>query len=191
MDYKPEVFVEQFLLVKHFLYHLTYFRELSMASRRCQIQSELWTHTIDAHLIQATMIWGMVFGSDGCNPTHWKNLSDENCKELQASFRQRLCEVTGLSTDQWSDYCSEITSFRNRYVAHRELNYDEPVPGFTIALDIALLYDRWVREIIAPDILEEPPLDQFIKALRAAVVPLIEKLYSITIEYNTTAEQFA
>ena len=133
----------------------------------------------------------MVFGSDGCNPTHWKNLSDEDCKELQSSFRQRLCEVIGLSTDRWNEYWLEITSFRNRYVAHRELNYDEPVPGFTTALDIALFYDRWVREIISPDILEEPPLDQFVKALRAAVVPLIEKLFSITIEYNTTTEQFA
>ena len=86
MGYNPDVFIEQFPLVKRFLYHLLYYRTLHEAYIRNQLQSEFWTHTIDAHLLQALINWCMVFGSDGCNPTHWKKLSLTQSHELQEGF---------------------------------------------------------------------------------------------------------
>ena len=190
MDYKPELFVEQFPLVKRFIYHLTYSREISSVAKRHKLQSELWTHTINAHILQASITWCMVFGSDRCNQTHWKKLSDAVGEDLQSSFQQKLSVETGMTSAQWKAYWHEITKFRNEYAAHRELNYDKPVPNFDRALEVALCYDKWIREVIAPHILEEPPLEQFVKELRVMVVPLIEKLISITKEYNNTPVRF-
>ena len=189
MNYKPELFIEQYPLVKRFMYHLAYFQEISNASKIHQQQSEFWTHTINAHLIQASIIWCMVFGSDGCNQTHWKNLSEVACEDLQSSFQQKLHIETGMNLDQWNTYWHKMTEFRNQYAAHRELNYDKPVPSFSMALRIALCYDKWIREVISPHILDEPPLEQFVKELRVMVVPLIEKLISTTKEYNSTTKQ--
>ena len=188
-EYDPEIFVEQFPLVKLFLYHIIYFHEINKIYNSIHLESVLWTYTINAHLLQATMTWCMVFGAEGCNQTHWKRLSKRDCEKLQSSFRKRLEEVTGISLDQWNDYWSEITTFRNKYVAHRELKYDNPVPNFSNAINIALFYDKWIREIIAPDILEEPPLEKFVNKLKSSTVPLIEKLLTITKEYNLSTEQ--
>ncbi|EFK06422.1 conserved hypothetical protein [delta proteobacterium NaphS2] len=118
----------------------------------------------------------MVFGAEGCNQTHWKKISEKGCEHLQSSFRSKLQKATGLSFDEWNGYWSEMTTFRNKYVAHRELNYDKPVPDFSNAITVALFYDQWIREIIAPDFLEEPPLEEFLIKLKSSVAPLIEKL---------------
>jgi len=187
--YSPEIFVEQFPLVKLFLYHITYFRGIKRACNSVQLESAFWTYTINAHLLQATVTWCMVFGAKGCNQIHWKRLSEKDCDELQSSFRKRLQEVTGLSLDLWNDYWSEITTFRNKYVVHRELRYDKPVPDFSNAITVALFYDRWIRETIAPDILQEPALEEFVIGLKSSTVPLIEKLLAITKEYNISTEQ--
>lgn len=53
------------------------------------------------------------------------------------------------------------SDFRNEYVAHRELNYKKPVPYFDPALEVAYVYDGWIRDIISPDVFEEPPLNEF------------------------------
>lgn len=176
-------------MVKLFLYHIVYFREIKKVYNSIQLKSVLWAYTINAHILQATMTWCMVFGSEGCNQIHWKRLSKKDCEKLQSSFRKRLQEVTGISSDRWNDYWSEITTFRNKYVAHRELNYDEPVPDFSNAITVALFYDQWVREIIAPDILQEPPLEEFVAKLKSLTVPLIEELLTVTKEFNISTEQ--
>ncbi|MFA5323579.1 MAG: hypothetical protein WC373_12985, partial [Smithella sp.] len=187
--YKPEIFIEQYPLVKRFIYHLIYFREISEVKKRYRMQSDFWTHTINAHLIQASITWCMVFGSDGCNQTHWKKLSEVACEDLQSSFQQKLHVETGMTSAHWKTYWHEMTEFRNKYGAHRELNYDKPVPSFTEALDVALCYDRWIREVISPHILEEPPLEQFVKKLKEAFIPFIEKLTQAAKEYNETKKQ--
>ena len=188
-EYNLEIFVEQFPLVKLFMRHIVYYREINKACKAIQLKSVLWTYTINVHLLQAAITWCMVFGAEGCNQTHWKKLSEKDCEELQSSFRNRLQEVTGLSLEQWNNYWLEITTFRNKYVAHRELNYDKPVPNFSNAITVALFYDQWIREIIAPDILAEPPLEEFLIKLKSSIVPLIEKLLSVTKEYNMSTEQ--
>ena len=188
-EYNPEIFVEQFPLVRLFLYHVVYFREIKKVYNSIELKSVLWTYTINAHLLQATINWCMVFGAEACNQTHCKRLSERDCEELQSSFRKRLQEVTDINLDRWNGYWSEITTFRNKYVAHRELNYDKPVPDFSNAITVALFYDQWIREIIAPDIFEEPPLEEFVIKLKSSVVPLIEKLLTVTKEYNISTEQ--
>jgi hypothetical protein len=172
MEYNSDVFCEQFPIVKRFLYHLVCYRELFRAYLDLQLKSEFWTHTIDAHLLQAAILWCMVFDSDGCNPTHWKKLSAHDSEALKESFRQGLFNKTELTQESWQMYWEKINRFRGGYAAHRELNYSEPVPDFNIAQDVAYFYDQWIREVIEPDIFDELPLKESLRRMQEEIKPL-------------------
>jgi hypothetical protein len=180
MDYDADVFCEQFPIVKRFLYHLTCYKELYRVYQELDLKSEFWTHTIDAHLLQACILWCMVFGSDGCNPTHWKKLCEEDLDSLQKSFREGLFQKTSLTQETWLAYWKMINDFRNKYSAHREPRYSKPVPNFKLAQEIAYYYDEWIRGIIAPDIFEEPPLEKSVLIMQKRIRPLITNFLSIT-----------
>jgi len=186
MHYDPDVFVIQFPLAKKFVYHVTYYRTLLNEYQKYGIKCEFWTHTIDAHLLQAAILWCMLFGSDGCNPTHWKNLSTDQSDELKRSFRDGLPQSTGINGEHWVQYHKEMTDFRNEYVAHRELQYKKPVPNFDIALKVVYYYDHWIRGIIVPDVMEEPLLEKTTIKLKA-MEPLINKLIETTKAYYENA----
>src|SRR3990172_2987980 len=134
MDYKPDIFVGQFPIVKRFVYHFVYYQELSRAYKESRLASSFWTHTIDAHLLQAAIQWCMVFGAGGSNPTHWKHLSKENVEELQYSFREDLPTHVGITYPGFQQYWKEMRDFRDTYAAHRDLRYQKAVPHFSIAL---------------------------------------------------------
>ena len=171
MQYKPEIFCEQFPLVKYFVCHLTYYRELHHKYREIEPKSTFWTFTIDAHLVRAVIYWCMVFGSEGCNPTHWKHLSEGNVDYLRKSFRQSLFRYTNFTPSTWDTYWREMVNFRNEYVAHRELNYNKPVPYLDPSLEVAYVYDGWIRDIIYHDVLEEPPLKESGTELQRSIKP--------------------
>jgi hypothetical protein len=137
MKYESNVFIEQFPIVKSFVYHLVYYRSLGAAYRKHKLQYEFWTYTIDAHLLQSAIYWCMVFGSHGCNPTHWKHLSKSQSKDLQQNFREGLRKQIGIDWHTWKDYWKDVIDFRSKYVAHRELNFAKPVPNFDTALKVA------------------------------------------------------
>ena len=188
IHYNPDVFMEQFPLVKRFLYHLLYYRALHEAYSRNQLQSEFWTHTIDAHLLQALINWCMVFGSDGCNPTHWKKLSLTQSNDLQESFRTGLIKYAGISWAEWEDYWEKMTAFRGKYAAHRELDFNSPVPEFDIALKVAHYFDDWIRQVISPDSFEEPPLRESEMRISQTLAPLVDKLIAVTKEFQHNSE---
>ncbi len=183
MQYQPEIFREQFPLVKYFVCHLTYYRVLNHQYREIGLKSPFWTFTIDAHLSRAVILWCMVFGTDE-NPTHWKNLSGTDAEHLRESFREALFRQTQFTPLTWNKYWKEMVSFRNEYVAHHELSYSKPVPYLDRALEVAYIYDRWIREIISPDVFEEPPLEKFVAQLHTAIKPLMAKLLAKTKQYE-------
>ena len=184
MEYKSEIFVEQFSIVKRFAYHYVYYRELSQAYKESRLASSFWTHSIDAHLLEAVIQWCMVFGADGRNPLHWKHLSQENSEELQESFRRDLPEHTGITYFKFEQYWAEIKDFRDKYAAHREPQYSEPVPDFSLALRVAYFYDAWIRKIISPDIFEEPALEESVAKLERALPSLLATFMTVTAQYN-------
>jgi hypothetical protein len=181
MPYRREVFVEQGPLVDRFVKHLIHHRSLKPWLVRTKVKSPFWGDTSDAHLLQACIYWCKVFGSDGANPTHWKHLSAHDSKALQESFRIGLYLSLGITPAEWKEYWEEVVSFRNKYVAHHELGYSEPVPKLDRALEVAFYYDDWIRNLIFPDIFGEPPLRQVVEQLRhnveedlgAAMQPLL------------------
>jgi hypothetical protein len=127
--------------------------------------------TSGAHLFAATTSWCMVFGSDGCNQTHWKQLSLNERERLVQCFREGLFQETGLDEERWQRYWKSVTEFRNKFVAHRELHFSEPV-DFDMAVEVACYYDKWVRQIISPAILVKPPLKLVALSLRDST-PLV------------------
>ena len=180
MNYEPEVFRNQFPIVKWFVYHLIYYRVLSEGQREHRLQNEFWTLTIDAHLLRATINWCMVFGSDKSNPTHWKRLSITKSEALYPSFREGLYDATGLDGSRWQEYWKGMTDFRNKYAAHRELQFASPVPNFDTALVVAYYYDTWVRRVISPHTFAEPTLESFALSLQQSVAPLLRKLLGVS-----------
>jgi hypothetical protein len=184
MKYKPDIFVEQFPIVKRFVYHLVYYKELWRAYSESQLASSFWTHTVDAHLLQAAIQWCMVFGTDGCNPTHWKHLSDEAPTDLKNRFRADLPGHVGITYPDFEQYWREMKDFRDNYAAHRELKYQKAVPKFGIALKVAYFYDHWIREVISPDVFEEPPLEESVTKLKKALPPFLATLMTVTSQYD-------
>lgn len=180
MNYEPEVFTNQFPIVKRFVYHLIYYRALSECQKEHRLQNEFWTLTTDAHLLRATINWCMVFGSHKSNSTHWKRLSITESETLYRSFREGLFNATGLDGNRWQEYWKGMTDFRNKYAAHHELHFASLVPNFDTALVVAYYYDNWVRRVISPHTFAEPPLESFALSLQQSVAPLIRKLFGVT-----------
>jgi hypothetical protein len=157
MPYNRDVFATLMPQIDAFVKHLICHR----ATRRHCDPLPLhiyWSLTSDAHLLQAIVCWCKVFGATGTNETHWQNLTQVDVANLQESFRDELHSRLGLEIADWARYHTEITNFRNKYVAHTEINYSQPVPDLNLALKIAFVFDEWVRSVIAPDTLDEQPL---------------------------------
>jgi hypothetical protein len=175
MDYNTPVFQKQFPLVKWFIYHLMYYRELRCDEARFK-KSPFWVFTTDAHLLQATNYWCMVFGSHASNPTHWKHLAvhEGDQKELRQGFKKAVLAQTGFTEEEWTKYWKEMVTFRNKYVVHRD-NFKDPVPNFDIALEVVYAYDGWIR-IIFPGHWQEPPLKKSTQQAKQDVRVFIDEL---------------
>ena len=80
-----------------------------------------------------------------------------------------------------------MNDFRGGYATHRELNYSKPVPEFKTAEAVVYFYDEWIRELIDPDIFEEPPLKESVSLMQKEIRPLVMHYLSETklIKANT------
>jgi hypothetical protein len=124
----------------------------------------------------------MVFGSHGCNPTHWTKLSLNEQERLAQSFREGLFQETDLDEERWQQYWKDMTEFRDKFVAHREIHFVPTPPKFDTALAVAYYYDKWVRKIISPDTLNGPSLERFAMFQKESITPLVDKLLGVTEE---------
>jgi len=169
MAYQKEVFVQQLPLVDRFARHLIHYRVIRSNPTSHWRRSWFWSDTYDAHLLQASMYWCMGFGSQGQNLTHLRHLAVDRADDLQNSFRDRLLADLRISESEWKAYWKEMLAFRNKYVAHREPGFKQPVPVFDRALETAFSYDEWVREVIHPDLLDSPPLRQLVSEWQRSI----------------------
>lgn len=96
---------------------------------------------------------------------------------------------TDMEWPQWQGYWREMTAFRNRFVAHRELDFEQPVPSFDLALAVAFYYDRWIRMVIWPDHFDEPSLEESAIKLGRTVGPLVSRLLQETSKYDQRSER--
>lgn len=184
MTYRKEVFQQQVPLVDRFVRHLLHHRAIKAANNTQWTRSWFWADTCDAHLLQATICWCMVFGSHGQNPTHLRRLAVGQSEELQKSFRVKLLTTLQISEPEWITYWNEMLAFRNKFAAHRELAFNAAVPILDRALEAALSYDDWVRGVIYPDVLGGPALRKSVSQWQEALAIEISRAIDAS-----TAEQ--
>ena len=172
MKYDVEVFRNQYPIVEQFLRNFVCYRELCEAYLAVDLTSAFWTWTINAHICEATIQWCMVFGSDGNNPTHWKKLCvTEQQNDFEEAFRNGLYQSTDLTPETWPSYGEQMRNFRGQYVAHRELAIPVPVPDLDTARKVVFFYDKWIRDLILPEVTEKPLLEDLMQTIIREVKP--------------------
>jgi len=175
----------QYQVIVSFVHHLAYYTVLKRCYDQSGSKSEFWTRTIDAHLLTAIMYWCMVFGADS-NQVHWKKVAADD--EARCSFRRHLLCAIELTREQWETYWSEMTTFRNKYAAHR---IDAPVypsvPNMDVALAAATAYDEWFRTSVTVSF-QEPSLraryDRLIRVSGGTFTKLISAGPLVDAEYE-------
>ncbi|OPZ92208.1 MAG: hypothetical protein BWY74_01695 [Firmicutes bacterium ADurb.Bin419] len=171
MVYNDEVYSTLFPLMRNFLYHYLSYKELIQAYKSLPGDSEFWVYTCDAHLQMASITWCMVFG-DNSNEPHWKNL------ELnEDEFRSVLFRECQIDENDWKEYWNTMRTFRNKYVAHRELNnFNDPVPFLDLAYKAVIILDLWIRDQISPDINENEPFNCLAEVYNKNIKSTIRKV---------------
>jgi hypothetical protein len=176
----------QYQMLVSFVHHLAYSRVLRSLYNELQQKSEFWTRTIDAHLLRAVIDWCMVFGTDS-SEIHWKKVIVD--KEMQCAFRQRLLKLGKFKSDQWDDYWDDMTTFRNKYAAHRTAEEIYPTtPMMDTAFLVCLTYDHWIRDWLRESqnaVFDEPSLEERYER----VTHTSQKLLKPLVELGPTDEQ--
>lgn len=160
MEYNFEIFGPQYQAVLFFVQHLAYCRGLKPALDNIADHKEFWVSTTDGHLKLATIAWCKVFGSRK-EDIHWAKTPTGNIpKDAKDDFRLKLFSNTGFTQVQWEKYHTNMLAFRDKYVAHLDLNnrFNEPVPFFDPALQVAYAYEDWARELTKEVIWNQPTL---------------------------------
>jgi hypothetical protein len=142
MTYNEEVFNRQYPTVVFFVQHLAYYKGLKIASDRITDHKVFWASTTDSHLKLATIAWCNVFGSHK-EDMHWtKTLAGKTVQQAYDDFYFRVLAKTGFSQPEWEDYHRAMLTFRDKYVAHVDLQnlFKGPVPHFDPALLVAYTY---------------------------------------------------
>lgn len=169
--YKREIFEFQYVAVHEFVRHLAYYR---VARESADHTSPFWFHTTDAHAKMAVLEWCKVFGACGPNNIHWQKLSEEDSERLKQSFRTVLFARTQLSPPDWKSYHQNMCAFRDCYVAHTDAEKDTPTfPSLDKALEIAFIYDEWIRALISPDTIEEELLQNKYESFRQEALSIV------------------
>lgn len=175
MSYSRTVFASLMPQLDAFAKHLLCHRAIQQKGGGL-IEHVFWSLTSNAHLLQAIVCWCKVFGATGTNETHWHELAATDVAELRESFCAELSSKLGLDKPAWRAYHKEVKDFRDKYVAHTEIGFIAPVPQLDVALNIAFVFDQWVRDVIAPDLLDERPLEELVGELRENLESHIESL---------------
>ena len=101
---------------------------------------------------------------------------------LEGTSRTPATVLSGLdfSKKEWGRYHKAMCDFRNKYVAHHEQGFSQPVPDFEPALQIAYAYDDWIRELIQPDEYTGPRLQEEFDTWHRQATPISEKAMTAT-----------
>jgi hypothetical protein len=129
------------------VYHITAYRQLKEVFHSLPGDLSFWVYTSDAHIQMAIASWCKVFGSSKEN-AHYSKFSNQP----PVSFDEYFITEQPCSPQVWEEYQREMRKFRDKYIAHREKAIvDFPVPMLDMALKAVFSYDRWTREVMAPE----------------------------------------
>ena len=159
MEFNKEIFRRQYPVVGHFVQHLAYNRGLRAAWDGIQDPSPFLASTTDGHLELALIAWCKVFGSRK-EDLHWTKIPiGKTAEQAREDFRFRVLSRTGFTQEQWEDYQKKILTMRDKYVAHLDVKnpITTSIPLFDEALQVAYVYQEWVRQIIKPVVMSSYP----------------------------------
>lgn len=169
MDYKVNVFQRTYPVLTDFIYHYIIYKEMMCELENTVSVAAIWNRTCDAHIKVAASSWCMIFGEATSNPTHWKNINFGGKENAEDLFINRLLLDLELTKSELRKNVKEVLDFRNKFVVHREIKFNEPTPNFKVAYDIALTFDKWAREMIYPDRFDGPEFEELIEAARSTI----------------------
>lgn len=148
-EIQSAVLYEQFAQVECFVQHFTYYRRLWDAPQRIE-DSDFLDEVSTAFLGSAIIAWCNVFGS--CrSDLHWSQLIENMPKKVEEDFRNRIYKSTYLNEESYKKFRNYIKTLRNKYVTHRDLNWQEHIwnsPDFENALKLATEYECWVKDLL-------------------------------------------
>ena len=137
-------------------------------------QSEFWDEACIAFLGMAIIAWYNVFGSHKSD-VHWSKTVRDMPKETYENFKDRISKSTGLYGKKYEDYQKSIKDVRDRYFAHRDINWMAHIStsflNFDIALTIAKEYEGWIRDLHKRECTDYlgPSFDQTIKTAKREI----------------------
>ena len=160
--------------VDRFVKYLTYHRCILTA--KLTKKSEILTSTYNAFLGVATITWCNVFGATKGN-LHWSKTIRNITKEIEQDFKNRIYSSTGLNEQEYQKYQRNIKKFRDKYIAHLDLNWQahiKKVPHFDTALTVAKEYRQWVYDLLRKEtsFYQGPSLEKIIKTAEEEVESL-------------------
>jgi hypothetical protein len=112
---------------------------------------------------------------------HWtKTTAGDIPEQVQEDFRRRVISETGFVLEEWNKYQRDMMEFRNKFVAHVDLQepFTDPIPSFNSALQVAYVYDEWVRDLSRPSIWEQPPLSWEYEQFKAEASSVIKIFFA-------------
>lgn len=173
MQIKHDIFETQYPILKDFVCHLVYYRVLFRIYTDDEMESDFWVRTINAHLLRAMIDWCMVFGSDS-NEVHWKKVMPFETD--QQNFRALFTDQLEISMEEWGEYRKAMTTFRDKFAAHRTLGILPAPPCLDVAVNIVFAYDCWIRKSLADTYFDESFLEDSYWELHSEFIDQLQEL---------------
>jgi hypothetical protein len=149
VEYNKEVLTPQYILISVFVHHHAYYKSLSALSSRIKDNNSFWESMILAYRELAVIEWCKVFGSRKEN-LHWtKTPIGKTAEQAREDFRCRLLSKTGFNQEQWEIYHRDMLIFRDKFVAHLDMNgvMQVGLQDLDPALQVAYVYEEWAKAI--------------------------------------------
>ena len=146
---KKEIVEIQLDLLWHFTRSLAFYRVIQQDFYNIGSNKGFWECTMNAHYLRAITDWCIVFGADS-NEAHWKKLTLDEKEKFQSEVCPLIRDAANFTQDEWTQYHTEVTKFRNGYASHRNVSFTCNVPSLDKAYEIAKSYFEWLKELLRP-----------------------------------------
>lgn len=166
---KDKLFEKQMGIAIDFLIHYNTYLILKGKLNGFDKLKLFWTITNNAHVRLMISCWAKLYGSN-VEATHWtKLLNDDITKE---KYRNELYKSLDIKELEWENYWKAMKSCRDKFIAHTQFDFNDPIPNFGIAYKSIIFYIEWMKRyfiekgIIYVDDLEEH-IEPYLTELRS------------------------
>lgn len=143
---KDEFYEVQKNTIVQFYMNYRAFRFIQSKLERVNENKLFWISFNNNSLMLLFIYWSIIFGNSNTNELHWHNF----CNEVEKNeFRNLLLKKLDMTYEDWKIYRTSMLNFRNRYVAHNDLSFNEPVPIIDNAFKSMKIYEEWIKNKIA------------------------------------------